>query len=486
MDEEREREAEEERAQGEAIEFDKKPITADELHAWVRRFCGLNVPRKAVCDGHDAPFDYLWHAFNEPASDAVVWAPRGGGKTKLGAVATLLDLIHKPGCSVRILGGSLEQSMKMWEHLIEDVERLREEQGWECEAKSLRLKAPKEAVARVLSQSQKAVRGLRVQKLRCDEVEVFDPKVWEAALLVTKSKGQMRGVIEVFSTLHKPWGLMGKIVDAARERGTRVFKWCILDVLERCPDWRECETCPLFAECGGRAKLHCDGFFSIDDAITLKARVDPDTWAAEMLCRRPSTKGCVFPTFEPKVHVQDNIDPIVEYTRAENWLGIDFGFKNPFVCLWIVKHPCGVVQVIDEYVQPGRIMQEHIAEMKSRGHGQVRMIACDPAGSATNEQTAKSNVRLLEEAGYTVRKRGSDIQDGIEMIRAKLRSADGENKLYIHSRCKHLVRAMQAYRYKEVGGGENPLKDGEHDHLIDALRYFFVNQISFKCEQRRY
>jgi len=33
---------------------------------------------------------------------------------------------------------------------------------------------------------------------------------------------------------------------------------------------------------------------------------------------------------------------------------------------------------------------------------------------------------------------------------------------------------MKSYRYGE-GGGEVPLKDGEHDHLIDALRYFFVN-----------
>ena len=33
---------------------------------------------------------------------------------------------------------------------------------------------------------------------------------------------------------------------------------------------------------------------------------------------------------------------------------------------------------------------------------------------------------------------------------------------------------MKAYRYSE-SGGELPIKDGQHDHPIDALRYFFVN-----------
>ena len=71
--------------------------TEDALWGWVRWFLGLSVPRRAVCPGHDAPLEYLKAAYFEPASDLVVWAPRGGGKTRLGAAATLLDLLHKPG-----------------------------------------------------------------------------------------------------------------------------------------------------------------------------------------------------------------------------------------------------------------------------------------------------------------------------------------------------------------------------------------------------
>jgi len=45
---------------------------------------------------------------------------------------------------------------------------------------------------------------------------------------------------------------------------------------------------------------------------------------------------------------------------------------------------------------------------------------------------------------------------------------------FIHPRCKHLIQAMRAYRYGD-GRAELPRKDGP-DHLIDALRYYFVNR----------
>src|SRR2546421_10959966 len=67
----------------------------DQLHRWVQLFTGLNIPRTSICAGHAAPFDYLVRAYFEPSSDQIVWAPRGGGKTRLAALATPLGLLHK-------------------------------------------------------------------------------------------------------------------------------------------------------------------------------------------------------------------------------------------------------------------------------------------------------------------------------------------------------------------------------------------------------
>ena len=72
-------------------------------------------------------------------------------------------------------------------------------------------------------------------------------------------------------------------------------------------------------------------------------------------------------------------------------------------------------------------------------------------------------------------RRASRILEGIELIRAGLKTGSGEVSLFIHSRCEKLIRAMQAYHYGQHGG-ELPVKDGVHDHLIDALRYYYVNR----------
>lgn len=445
--------------------------TPDELHAWVRLFCGLNVPRIATCPAHDAPFEYLRRAYFEPASDLVIWAPRGGGKTRLAAVATLLDLLHKPGTSVRVLGGSLEQSMKMWDYLLPDLLRI---------AGKLLKDKPREGTKRislingsnaaVLTQSERAVRGLRVQKLRCDEVELFDERIWEAAQLTTKTGTHAIGAVEAASTFHRSGGLMAKIVESAKRRGVPVVQWCLADVLAACPDERKCEGCGLYDECRSVAKrTGRTGFISIDDALRMKGRVSSETWDAEMLCRRPTTRGQVFPTFDESVHVR----PMSGWDY-ETMLGIDFGFAAPFVCLWIASFEKGKrLHVYDEYVQPGRTLPEHVQQIIARRHA-VKRVFCDPAGAAINGHTAASDVAVLRSAGFRVSHRPSRIVAGLELIRRRLKPATGQPRLFIDPKCVKLIAALRSYRYPETGG-ELPIKDGTHDHPLDALRYALVN-----------
>jgi hypothetical protein len=246
------------------------------LHHWVDMYAGIKVPTRAVCKGHSAPFEYLIRSYFEPACDQIVWAPRGGGKTRLGAIATLLDLVHKPGVSVRILGGSMEQSLRMWEHLHPNLESVADH-VLEPSRRGNIVRLQNDSMAAVLTQSERAVRGLRIQKLRCDEVELFKPHIWQAAQLVTRSikskvneNQSIGGTIEALSTLHAPYGLMQQIIDQAQTTGTPIVRWCIMEVLEHCPPERDCKTCPLWDECHGVAKLKCDGFVKIDDAISIE------------------------------------------------------------------------------------------------------------------------------------------------------------------------------------------------------------------------
>jgi len=118
----------------------------------------------------------------------VVWANRGGGKTFLAAIATLLDLVFKDGIEIRALGGSLEQAKRMHAHLRGFLERDPFRAMLDGRITERRIRLGNGSTLELLAQSQTSVRGTRVQKLRCDEAELFDPDVWEAAQLVTRSK----------------------------------------------------------------------------------------------------------------------------------------------------------------------------------------------------------------------------------------------------------------------------------------------------------
>jgi hypothetical protein len=115
------------------------------------------------------------------------------------------------------------------------------------------------------------------------------------------SKRGHRASTHIYSTMHKTYGLMQSVVEEAPARGYRLYKWCILDVLERC-DGRDCETCDLWDECQGRAR-HADGYYRIDDAISKKRQVSEQTWLSEYLCMMPSSEGLIYKEFDMALHV---------------------------------------------------------------------------------------------------------------------------------------------------------------------------------------
>src|SRR5213596_3600741 len=59
------------------------PQTDDELHDWIKAEFGLDIPRVSVCEGHDAPFDFIADLYFERTDAALLMANRGGSKTFL-------------------------------------------------------------------------------------------------------------------------------------------------------------------------------------------------------------------------------------------------------------------------------------------------------------------------------------------------------------------------------------------------------------------
>jgi hypothetical protein len=507
-----------------------RPGTPAELHAWIVRWLGVTVPTRALIEGHSAPFDYVCHAFfdggvpsgspglpvvDARSPDCVVWANRGGGKTFLAAVATLLDLVFKPGIEVRVLGGSLEQAQRMHEHLRTLIEGSEVRSMVSGRITEKRVRLTNGSRAEVLAQSQTSVRGTRVQKLRCDEVELFDPEVWEAAQLVTRSKKcgdvWVPGTIECLSTMHRAHGLMWRLVRGDAEgsaigdrpsggeggvgregggaangkrqtaNGRSVFKWGVVDVLDECGDERSCDSCVLKEECGGRAKVRdaqgeAAGFVEVSDAVRLKSRVSEETWKAEMLCLRPTRRDLVLPEFDRTVHVvRGAVRPVGEALCV---CGMDFGIRSPTVVLWAWVDAGGVMTVFGERVVAGEVLKKHIdAIVEGRGVGGVTpaWIGIDPAGGQRNGQTGVSDAQALRRAGLEVKDRKLGVHAGLELLRARLRPASGGVRLFVDARCEKLIESLESYHYpSDRPESAEPVKDGS-DHAVDALRYLVQN-----------
>jgi hypothetical protein len=272
----------------------------EELLDFIDIFWDIRVPRAKVCPEHTPPSEYVVASFFEEVLDCVCWANRSGGKTLNGALVTWLDSMFKGNCETKILGGSGEQSLRMYEH-IKGFITAPFQHLVEGEALRTRTHLLNGSNIQILTASTKSVRGPHPQKLKLDEVDEFEDRIYEAALLIPKSAKGIRASVQIYSTMHKAYGLMNRVITEAAESGYRVFKWCVFDVMEKCVG-RDCETCELWEDCEGRAK-EADGFYPVEDAISAKRKVSRETWESEMLCRMPSQEGLIYKEFDLSIHV---------------------------------------------------------------------------------------------------------------------------------------------------------------------------------------
>jgi hypothetical protein len=218
-----------------------------------------------------------------------------------------------------------------------------------------------------------------------------------------------------------------------------------------------------------------------------------------MLCLRPSLENAVFAEFDLSLHVR----PVEYNPNLPLYRAIDFGFVNPFVCLWIQVDNDGVVRILDEYIRSKATIDMHALAILNWRVAQppsavisssipkpipITGTFCDPAGAGVNDVNGSSAVRELRKLSINCRYRKSSILEGIELIRRALRNGRGESTLIISPRCKTLIESLRCYHYPDTTTIELPVKDGVYDHPIDALRYFFVNRFgqSSKVVEIRY
>ena len=190
-----------------------------------------------------------------------------------------------------------------------------------------------------------------------------------------------------------------------------------------------------------------------------------------------SAEGIIYDSWDRAVHV---IDPIPLPDVWTRYRVIDFGYTNPFVCLWFAQDKDGRLYLYRELYQTGLLVEDAAKEInRLTGSENIRATICDH--DAEDRAT-------LERYGIPTIPAKKDVKMGIQAVQTRLRKAgDGRPRLYVFSDClvepdKKLLEAkqptclieeMEEYVWELARDGvadkETPRKI--YDHSEDCLRY---------------
>lgn len=414
------------------------PRTKEHFFWWIKNFFNFEIPwaYEKTCENHSFPLDAMWNAYAEKVSFSIWLANRGGGKTFNLSILTFLESIFKPKCGINFLGGSLEQSQKAIGYLTE---------FWAME------RAPRHLLetgrvagrgyhltngswVRALAASPKSVRGSHQAKLRIDEVDEVDKKIYDASLGQPKTMHGIPENIIVSSTLHQPFGLMSEIVDNRNEIGAKLYSWCVEEVRE-----------PY-------------GFWSDEEIERKKRQTTIAMFESEYLCKRPKIGDTIF-DFE-------SVDRAYQRGKNEHFqakvfteAGIDWGYSC--TALSIVQDPREVfrnpVTKTWEYIELKERCQA-IAKLCIKYN--ITRIYCDSNPKDSNitlSKTLKEN-RVGTEVYPIAFNKWKGI--GINVLRFLLE----KNKINITE--KIAQEKMKKYHYKDPELG---IIDKKDDHIPDSL-----------------
>ncbi len=174
--------------------------------------------------------------------------------------------------------------------------------------------------------------------------------------------------------------------------------------------------------------------------------------------------GSVYKGFSRAVHT---IQPRRIPKDWRRYRGFDFGFTNPFVCLWMAQDKDDNWYVYREYYKEKTGIQEHIANVKrlSKDEQYVESYA-DPENAEDRSEMRKAGIPTM-----AARK---DIAKGIEHVQSKLKvKKNNKPSFFIAKNCRNTCREFAIYRYPKGTSTRNPadVPVQKDDHTTDVVRY---------------
>lgn len=172
--------------------------------------------------------------------------------------------------------------------------------------------------------------------------------------------------------------------------------------------------------------------------------------------------GAVFPIPEKEI--------IFEQFEIPPWYrrgyGLDVGWNFTAVVFGAHEPDTDVVYIYDAYKRQKAEPAVHASAIRSRyPQGQVLRGVIDPAARGRGQGDGKQLIQVYRKEGLKIIPADNAKEAGIEAVRARLASG----RLKIASHLSDFFDEYRLYRRDEKG---RVVK--EHDHYMDALRYFIM------------
>lgn len=356
--------------------------------------------------------------------------------------------------------------------------------------------------------------GSHVPLFITDEIDVVrDPRAYEESKLIPAPINGLMPITVLVSTRKFAFGLVQKEIDEAKDTGLQMRHWNLIDVTEACPPERHlpdqprllmyrsddelkavipeiyetftedrkkkytldentmagCATCKLFPACKGylatkqtsKSKL----LKPINHTINQFRTVSIPTAKAQLLCKKPSSEGLIYPQLDRDIHgltaaemaskitgeefkreiTKEELIRIMKDAELKFHAGMDFGYSHNFAVA------AGSTDGYRAYMIGG-ISQAELDPVQQVEICNKKLRYLDPQiyADPENPQMAK----FLKKAGFRMKewKKGAgSVMAGIDIVRSLLRPAIGDPRFFFlkdDEDCELIFKRLSQYHWK--------------------------------------
>lgn len=399
----------------------------------------------------------------------------------------------------------------------------------------------------ILVATMASVNGRHVNCVFCDETDLLrDPRVLDEVQAVASLIKNQFPIKLYFSTRKFAFGNMENLLQNRESLGLKLLKWDILDVTEYCPPERHlpheprieayihpepplrsltpeefenlsdvekkqyikidafagCKGCKLLSQCKTRlAKRNPNNkgllWKKIDHTINMFRSMSPDMATAQLLCKKPSQSGLVYPRFdetantltlnqayynftgEEKHNVTlEELVLIMQTNDIEFYVGGDWGSTACQAFVVSAVMPGGEWWVFDSYAIPGLEFDDVLRlGMKIRDTYKPSRWFMDTNQPMFIKAFNKNGMRCVDF--------DKDVMGGIECVRSQIINSAGVRKLKVlkHERTEIVLEGLRKHHFilDSLGKPTDKPDDGKAwSDVCDSLRYLAQNLFGTK------